>query len=435
MYIKRMKMVGGILLMFVLILGFSAIGQGREQLIVIGHRVHQAVATGEEGKGRNLIKAFEKKHNVDVIYQTYPVPKIHEKFYRLGPLKSCVEDIIHLNQVLHMKDKMISFLESLDPYLETKPIDGFPEEWAPSMVEAGMAEESHYLIPIRAGNWALWYNKKIFDERGIASPPKTAEEFYEIAKKITFERPTGEKVFGWTCRGVMGHAADMLTIMARIWGGDLITSDFKVTINEAPVIEALKLLRRMYQEGIMPPDWPTFAYAENTRIFMEGRAAMGLFASNYHSTFNDLATSKIAGNAVSTLLPLSRELVTSERDFSVGAAWYWSQGILKGSQRKDLAWEYLRFLASSESHLNMAWSGNPPPRIDVLQHPEYSKMNPGAWIDVKVAPYTRPSLPVFPNLTQVIDIVGEHMHNVIVYGKSPQEEMDKAAEKIKPLLP
>ena len=435
MDVKGMKAVGAVLVIFALTLGVSAIGQGAEQLIVIGHRVHQATASGEEGKGKDLIKAFEEEHKVDVVYQTYPVPKIDEKFYRLGPLKSCAEDIIHLNQVLHMKDKMVNFLEPLDRYLETKPIDGFPQQWTPSMIEAGMAGKYHYLIPVRAGNWALWYNKEIFDERGIASPPKTAEEFYQIAKKLTFERPTGEKVFGWTCRGVVGHAADMLTIMARIWGGDLITSDFRVTINEPPVIETLKLLRRLYQEGIMPPDWPTFAYAENTRTFMEGRAAMGLFASNYHSTFNDPEKSKIAGNAISTLLPLSRELVTSERDFSIGAAWFWSQGILKGSQKKDLAWEYIRHIASRESHLNMAWSGNPPPRVDVLQHPEYSKMNPGSWIDAKVAPYTRPALPVFPNLTQVVDIVGEHMHNVVVYGKSPQEEMDKAAEKIKPLLP
>ena len=431
----NMKSVGIGLIVIALVLGVYGIGQGAEQLILIGHRVHQATASGEEGKGRDLIKAFEEEHNVDVIYQAYSVPKISEKLHRLGPLKSSAEDIIFLNQVLHVAEKMVPFLAPLNSYLETKPIEGFPEQWPRSMVEAGIAGGIHYALPVRAGNWALWYNKEIFDERGIASPPKTTEEFYDIAKKLTFTRPNGEKVFGWTCRGVVGHAADMLTIMARMWGGDLITSDFKVTMNEAPVIKALELLQRMYQEGMMPPDWPTFAYAENTRTFMEGRAAMGLFASNYHATFNNPATSKIAGNAVSTLLPLSKELVTSERDFSIGAAWFWGQAILKGSQKKDLAWEYMRFLASKDSHFNMALSGNPPPRIDVLSDPRYSKIDPGAWVDAKIAPYTRPAVPVFPNQPQVTDIVGEHMHNVVIYGKSPQEEMDKAAERVKPLLP
>jgi len=326
------------------------------------------------------------------------------------------------------------FLEPLDSYLETKPIDGFPEEWG-LLVEAGMAEGSHYLIPIRAGNWALWYNKKIFEERGIAGPPRTSEEIYEIAKKLTYERPTGEKVFGWSSRGSLGHAGEVLSIMARMWEGELITPDFKVTINEAPVIKALELMRRMHQEGIMPPDWHTFDYAQSVKIFQEGRAAMVLEASNYYDTFNDPVQSKIAGNAVCVVIPLSKEFITSGRDFSSGAAWLWSQGILKGSQRKDLAWEYIRFLASRESHLNMALSGNPPPRIDVLQDPEYLKMNPGAKIDAKLAPYTRIWIPAFPNMTQVADIIGEYVHNVVVYGKSPQEETDKAAEKIKPLLP
>ena len=414
----------------------TAVGaQERKQLVVIGHKVHQAIAVGGEGKGRDLIKDFEEKYNVDVIYQTYPTPKVHEKFLHLGPLKDPGADIIYLLDRYCTKDRMMKFLEPLDSYLKIKPIDGFPEEWSPAMVEANMSEGSHFMIPIRVGNFALWYNKQIFQERGISSPPKTPEELYDIAKKCTYVRPDGEKVFGWTCRGLVSQIVDTLTNIVRMWDGDFIAPDLRVTTNETPAIEAVKLLQSMYQEGIMPPDWPTFAYAENTRLFQEGRAAMGLFASSYHALFNDPEKSKIAGNAVAALLPLAREYWTSERDFCIGSGFGWSQGILRGSKNKDLAWEYIRFLASRDSHFNMARSGNSPARNDVLQDPEYSKINPAAKLDAKMAPYTRATMPAFLNQKQVCDIIGRHVQNVVVYNKSPQEEMDKAAEEAKPLLP
>lgn len=435
MHCKSIKTLSRILLMFVFISAVSVIAQGKEQLIIIGHRVHKAIAGGKEGGGRNLIKDFEEKHNVEIIYQTYPNPKVHEKLVRLGPLTTCAEDIFYVLDAWMVKEEIAQFLEPLDSYLNAKPIEGFPQNWAPSMVEAGTVEGSRYLVPIRAGNWALWYNKKVFDERGIAGPPKTPEELYETAQKITYTRPTGEKIFGWCSRGTIGAVFEIMAMMVRMWEGEVITPDFKVTINEAPAIKTLQLLRRMFKEGIMPPDWPRFEYAENVKTWQEGRVAMGLVPSNYYFTLNDPEKSKIAGNAVPALIPLAREFWTDKRDFAIGSSWFWSQGILKGSQEKDLAWEYIRFLASRESHFSMARSGNPTPRVDLLRDSEYLAINPGAAIEAKVAPFTRGPIPAFPKMAEAEDVIGEHVHNVVVLGKSPQDEMDKAAEKIRALLP
>jgi multiple sugar transport system substrate-binding protein len=298
----------------------------------------------------------------------------------------------------------------------------------------------------------MWYNKKIFAERGVSGPPKTAEEFYDIAKKLTHTSASGAKVFGWSCRGDLGHAGQMLSIMARMWDGDVITPDFKITVNEAPVINALKLMRRMYAEGIMPPDWHTYGYAGSIKIFREGNVGMVLEesnywptfndpegmvleASNYWPTFNDPEKSKIAGNAVVAPYPYSAKLATSKRDFSAGSSWFWAQGILKGSEDKDLAYEFIRHLASQDSAMNMALSGNPPARIDVLSDPKYLDINPGAKIDAMVAPYTKTWIPAFPKNKAVGDIVSEHVHNVVVQGKDPQQEMDEAAKRLTPLLP
>jgi len=83
----------------------------------------------------------------------------------------------------------------------------------------------------------------------------------------------------------------------------------------------------------------------------------------------------------------------------------------------------------------MGLSGTTPARISVLKDPIYLKNNPAATMEAKVAPYVAPVFPAFQNANEVIDIIGEYAHNAIVYGKSAQEEMDKAAEEIQALLP
>ncbi len=406
-----------------------------EKLIVICHKVHEDIAKGSTGTGGSLVQEFEKTRNVEVLYQTYPTSQVGEKYNQLGPLKDCGADIIYLLDGMYTSGDMPRFLEPLDAYLERSPVDGFPKQWPPSNVELGTAAGSLYVIPIRLGNFGLWYNAKIFEERGISGPPKTPEELYEIAKKCTYTRSDGEKVFGWVCRGSVSNIADYLTPMVRMWDGEFLTYDFKVTVNERPAVAALRLLQNMYREGIMPPDWPTYDHPEATRLFQEGRAAMGLFATSYGPTFNDPAKSRVAGSVMVTTMPLAQELQSQKRDFSVGSVFAWGVAIFKGAKNKDLAWEFIRFLSSKESHLRMGLSGNSPARIDVMQDPAYQETAMGASVDSLMAPYTRGSFPAFANLNQVADIIGRHIHEVVVGGKSVQEEMDKARNEILPLMP
>ena len=434
---KSIKMMSNILLTSVLLLGICFASQAKKQLIIIGHQVHRKAATAEEAGalGRNLVEEFEKKYDVEVIYQTYPNPKTQEKLNRLGPLSSCEEDIIHVLNTWAVP-RIANFLEPLDSYLESKPIEDFPEDYPPSMVEIGIINGLIYTIPTRVCySGMFWCNDIILGEQGIAVPSEmTPEEFYEIARKCTFERPTGEKVFGYSFRGTVGSLYEVLCRWARHFGGDLITSDFKCVINQPPAVKALELLQRMYQEGIVPPDSITYDYAEEIKMMQENRVAFFDGNTSYGRTFNDPKKSKIAGHAVMIKQALPQELQASGQHV-VGNTSIWGWGILKGSNDKDLAWEYLRFMCSKDSVLSMGLSGTTPARISVLKDPRYLKNNPAATIEAQVAPYVAPVFPAFQNANEVIDVIGEYCHNVIVYGKSAQEEMDKAAEEIQALLP
>jgi multiple sugar transport system substrate-binding protein len=287
-----------------------------------------------------------------------------------------------------------------------------------------------YAIPIRAGVWCFWYNKRIFDERGIAGPPQTPEEIYEIAKKCTYTKPNGEKVFGFASRSTRWDLHEQLAIGARMYGGDLITPDYKIVINQEPVIKFLKLYRRMYEEEIIPPNWGSGL--DDGLLFREGRSAISMNSNNQGGYFNDPATSNEAGNIYPAYYPLDRELQTDSKKISDSMSFCWAISILKGSTQKDAAWETIRYLLQKDNAIEMAKNRNVPSRISVLEGQAQS--DPGAKIAAEVFKYARPALPPLENGNQIIDLIGEHMENVVIKGADPQREMDLAAREIAALL-
>ncbi len=394
-------------------------------LIVISHRVHKAVATGENGKGRNIVAEFEEKFNATVTYQTFPTAEVQDKLYRLGPLARSEEDIIHLVGQWSSK-QAAGFLEPLNDYMKRKPIEGFEEDFPASMADTWTHDGKLYSIAVRAGTSALFYNKAIFAERGVPGPPKTPEELYDYAKKTTYTLPSGEKVFGFCVRGTKWEIAEKLPVFSRIWEGDVITPDYKVVINEPPVIKALGLLRKMFSEGLMPPNWATIDYAEIVKLTMEGRLAMSMHGANYSPTLNNPEKSKAAGDLIPMHIPLAKEFHTAERDFSVSFLWFWSQGILKGSTDKELAWDFIRHLASQDARMELAKIGNAIARVSVME----ASTDPGIQIYKELAPYSRPAVPSMANWNEVAEIIGDMVHKVVVQGQDAQSLADAAKKQI-----
>lgn len=405
----------------------------KQQLILVSGSFAQNNMTGAGmGTGRNLVEELLKEKNIELTFFTTPsTGEQQQMLFRIGSIPNTEEDLIY---VLHsMADgRITTLLEPLNNYLSSKPLDGYPSDYSQGMLDVYTKNGKLYAIPIRAGVWNVWYNKRIFEERGLEGYPQTPEQFYEYAKKATYTKPTGEKVFGFASRGLRWDLHEQLAIGARMFGGDIITPDYKIVINEEPVIKFLQMYRRMYQEGIMPPNWNTMTGNDADQLLKEGRAAMSLGSANYGPRYNDPSTSREAGNIIPVHVPLDKSLWTGERNFSDSMSFTWAISILKGSTQKDVAWEAIRFLTEKDSSIEMAKNENAPARISVLEW--QASEDPGAKIAASTFPYTRAALPPLENGNQIIDVIGEHMENVVIHGKDAQQEMDTAAKRIAELM-
>lgn len=95
-----------------------------------------------------------------------------------------------------------------------------------------------YTIPLNKSNWILHYNTEL-----VPNPPKTVEEFLQIAKDVTAATNGETKGYG------MRPTLELFHAFLYLGGGDFLDDDLNVTFNGPEGIAALELMTGMIDDG------------------------------------------------------------------------------------------------------------------------------------------------------------------------------------------
>ncbi|MBS7701614.1 MULTISPECIES: extracellular solute-binding protein [unclassified Chelatococcus] len=408
---------------------FAGMAQAQDnQLVIISASAHETAMRGVgAANGVDTLAPFEETNGVRIIINAVPSGEVQDALPRLGTLNRSVEDLIFVSQGT-ANPRIAAFLEPLDDYLSTKPIKGFPDNWINAPVKAGTINGKHYLLPLRCGVFIMWNNTQFMAERGIAAPPKTAEELYEAAKRGTFEKPNGEKVFGFGVRGIMNQLPGTLATFAAMFGGQIVSDTGEVVVNSPAVVEGVNLLRRMYVEGLMPPNWST---VDVDQLFTDGRLTM-VMAPDSNGTRYLSGGNLAADNIRPSHIPLAEAARTGERDYSASNMFYWGVGILKGSTDKDMAYDLLRHLASAKVEQQMIVNGNAPCTYSTLA--KMGETNPATAVGADTLAISAAPLPGHPRLGQATDQLGKAVQEIVINGAPVQETLDRLAAELRETL-
>lgn len=175
-------------------------------------------------------------------------------------------------------------LEPLDDYVARTP-DFDIADFEEPLLNAFRGEDGKYYgFPKGYSTLVLFYNKKMFAEAGITEPPKTWEEFAEVARKLT----KGKDVYGF---GVAPEAARQM-YMVEAYGGKFIDENGRAAFASPEALRGLQLimdLRHKDQSAAQASDVGTGWGGE---MFGQQKAAMvieGNWAIPYlQSNFPDL---------------------------------------------------------------------------------------------------------------------------------------------------
>lgn len=175
---------------------------------------------------------------------------------------------------VHLGHELIDTWATTD---KMEPLDSFYKDWGldtvfpKQLLDIASWNGHQWSVPVnihRAN--LLWYNKKILDENGL-QPPKTFDEFFEVAEKLKakgiYAMAHGEASPGRTAHvfeavllGTLGAEA-----YRGLWTGQTAWSDAKVT-------QALNTLKKMLDYA--NPDYPSIQWGDTWDLIVKGKCAM-----------------------------------------------------------------------------------------------------------------------------------------------------------------
>jgi len=392
-------------------------------LNILSHAVHERVLGKDDG---DLLRDWKAANGVELVFTTFDSNPLQDRLFREASLP--VTDFAVGYIIDNRPTSAIAALfEPLGPLNAVAPIEDFADI-APGLIQGLTVDGNLIGIPVRHATGGLFYNEALLEEAGIAAPPTTLEELIEQAKKLTFTAKDGTPVTG------MIMASDLAVFpvsFARAFGGDYITKDFKLLPKPEAMVKALAALNDMFTAGALPRSYATTKNDDQVTWMQQGRAAFTMITFARYAQFNNPEQSRFPGRIKAVQFPKS-----ATYDGPMAAVTEaWGMVIPRNAADKDLAWAYIREVASRRVTLGMARNGNGPVRVSTYAEPAFAAASPVAGEEAKALATARGAFPPFPEAARAQQLFLEDVQLAVLGHKSPEAAVESMVSRITPLLP
>lgn len=243
----------------------------------------------------------------------------------------------------YMSNDML--LDLTDKIAESDKID--PENYPEDIWGLYTYDDKYYAVPKDVDTIALWYNKTMFDEAGLAYPTAdwTWDDVSEAAKKLT--KDDGSQ-YGLAVRNDNNQAGYYNLVYDN--GGYIINEDkTKSGWDDPKTMEAMKTLEGWIKDGVMPSIETMSENGEDV-LFQSGKVAMVLQGSWMVAVYRD--NEYTAANCDLVELPKNAE---TGRRASVYNGLGWAAAA--NGEHTEEAWKLLEYLGSEEAQKKQAELG------------------------------------------------------------------------------
>ncbi len=196
-----------------------------------------------------------------------------------------------------------------------------------------------YGIPINAGGFVLYYNKKLFDEYGLEYPDETwtYDKLIEVGKEFVedLDGDGNYDQFGLVYQNMWDKS--FIDIILRGHGGKLWSDDRKECLAGTP--ESMEGIQFISDTANKYHVAPLFSETSDSIAFENGNIAMVI----HHTYINSIYRERANFDWDITMIPAGPE------GFQKTPAWGHVIGINARSKKKEAAWEFIQYLASQEA--------------------------------------------------------------------------------------
>ncbi|MEK5491481.1 extracellular solute-binding protein [Paenibacillus sp. FSL R7-0297] len=204
---------------------------------------------------------------------------------------------------------MKKLLEELGKYEDFRPV---------ALQYQQFADGSMYTFPLEYGIEVFWYNIKMFKDLGL-EPPKTFDEFMEVAEKLKQSGVTPIAVDGKDKWPVLRYLAYK---PFRMTGNDFIENvkQGKASFKDPAGMEGIKFVHDLGTKGYFQQGFTATDYTAARDLYLSGKAGMYYMGSWETMNFvNDKVSAEMKDNIGFFRLPMMEGATTADNDYFINS--------------------------------------------------------------------------------------------------------------------
>jgi multiple sugar transport system substrate-binding protein len=396
-----------------------------------GTKLEVILAKGPRGDNlQKYIKEFTELSGIQVESEQIPEQQQRQKVVIELTSGRPSFDVVHISYHVQKRQfEKAGWLADMTPYLKDPtltPPDLVESDFSAAGLQYARNDKGQMLsLPWSVDYFILYYNKELFQKKGI-EVPKTLEEMAVAAEKLTDPK---EGIYGFVGRGLRNANMAMWTNFYLNYGGEFLDTKGNILSDGPEAIEATKLYQRLLTKSA-PPGVAGFNWMESMASFTQGRAAMWIDADGWAPPLEDPAASRIVGKVGYTRVPAGPKGQFSST-YGDGI------GIAAASKNKEAAYLLCQWVASKGQGARLLQAGGGVPfRNSIVDDPEVAKgVKTKEWLQsvIDSAKISKLGLPVIIPVAEYRDTVGAAL-TATLSGADPATELKKAHEQFRPIL-
>lgn len=363
-------------------------------------------------------RRFEASHaGVAVELVSVGIHELYESALRDGGLRDGYFDLALLVTDWLAEGVTSGAIEDLQAWQERAPITDWPEGWAASLVRPLIIDGKLSSLPWHDGPECLVYRKDLFEDPGLRAvhreksgrdldPPKTWQEFEETARFLT--DPANGR-FGTVFAAFPDGHNTLYDFALQVWsrGGELMDGAGRAQLNSPQAAEGLEFYRRVVRDtSICHPQSPQLDSTQSGDVFLAGEVGMMV------NWFGFAARSERAGSPLAGKVAIAPIPVDPGRA-PISLSVFWAMAMGCGSKQKELAWEFLQFLATPEIDVNRTKHGTVGVRLSTWRDPRLQARIP-AYTKIEEISLGARQLPVGPDMAAFASVIDNVVTRALV---------------------
>ncbi|MFF2777312.1 ABC transporter substrate-binding protein [Streptomyces sp. NPDC058052] len=285
-------------------------------------------------------------------------------------------------------------------------------------------------VPLYSMAYALYYNKQMFKDAGIAKPPTTWDEVAAAGKKLSKDGKWGIGVEGSN----LSNNIHQVFVLGKQHGADFFTADGKPDFTSDGAVAAVKqYVDLMAAEKIVAPGNAEYAQNQSLSDFAKDKTGMVLWQTP-SQTFASQGMSEDEWGVVPAPVPSGKPGPGTATNSMVAGI---NMAVFKNTKNLDGALKFVKYMTSDEEQiaLNKTY-GSVPPVKNAQKDAAFS--GPSLAVIRDTLASSAAALPQVPEESQFETVVGTAVKELFadaaagrpVTTESVKAKLDKAQQQM-----